>query len=148
MTLRRSLAFAAGVIFSSSLHASDLVPFDVWNKENPNWQIRELDSAYVFTRCGALIFSIGVFLERNSDGGKSTGISRSNIQRESNLSLRAIPLYKKNGVTGEFVEMRTKALMNAYFGMMQENAVIHNRFLYGFTLSDLKFCEEVESLAR
>ena len=129
---------------TGTAQASNLIPLESWNERNPGWQQSDLDFAYVLTRCGALSFSIGLFLQNNPSDASSFNLARSYVRRGSTISLKAIPLYRKNQVSMEFIDQRTKALMTAYYELMQEKFIFNNRLHNSLISSDVNFCRIVE----
>lgn len=141
----KTLAASLLMLLPGLLHAEAPIPFNQWVNKNPNWSKDRKEIGYALTRCGSLFFTVGSYMEQNAASKEILARAQDAKIRGTMLSVAATPLNKENGLTADFLEQRTAALMKGYMDLIISNRAIHNNLFHGQILEDYQFCRTVEA---
>ena len=119
--------------------------FESWQKATPNWTKDESEVAYVFTRCGILLFVVGVYFLANATKNEDKINGDSFVEKGNNLQRSGIYLSVEKGMSNDSVIRRNKLINDAYINDIKNNKAINNSIFYGNTGKDFEFCSSLNN---
>ncbi len=130
---------------NQSVLAAEMMSLESWQKATPNWTKDENELAYVLTRCGILLFVVGVYFLANATKNEDKINGDSFIEKGNNLKSSGIYLSVEKGMSNDSVMRRNKLINDAYINDIKNNKAINNSIFYGDTGKDFEFCTSLNN---
>lgn len=128
------------VIYTPSVFAQSLVPFEKWHSDRANWNKDPSEVAYVAMRCAALFNLVGNTFIENGATPKHKEDGRALVGKSDDLMDAGLRLSFSIGMDEKNILARSKSFSDIYSKQLVKNKQLHNNIFEGETGQDFNFC--------
>lgn len=138
------ISVAAAGAALSAVSQTSIISIKDWEKSRPNWDKDSTEVAYLITRCGALLSTVGTFFATNNARPEDKVNGAGMQSRGMALTVLGLTLSSEAGMGPSAQEQRLSALTRSYSDLLAVNKARENNIFAGFVYQDFQYCLDVE----